>query len=354
MEQPHLMRSEATIEFEFNPDADRPLPAALRDDHPPCRVLVVDDDELVRAQLANLLIAARYEVELAASGAEALRVLSSTRCDIVLTDWQMPRMDGLALCRLVRMRAPDHYLHLIMLTIRDTNDDILTGLAAGADDYLVKGASVEEFLARLEIGRRISRTRASSNPPGRSIHADAATDVHSLGYLVQHLPRELARSQRYGHSLAVVTCNIQGFDRIRSSFERETGEDLLREFVRGCADSIRKSDWVARTGPGEFMVVLPETKVQGAHCVARKFRTLFTAAALSSARYTPTFTAHIAVTAVEAKIDTTSAPQIQALLRAAIDRSQDGSKPGQERAVAEGASMFDEVDAGHGESNELH
>ena len=198
------------------------------------------------------------------------------------------------------MRSPDQYLYLIMLTIRAAKDDILTGLAAAPDDYLVKGASMEEFLARLETGRRITRARVSSNVSGESIHADPATGVHSLGYLVQHLPRELARSQRYGHALAVVTCNLHGFDKSRTAPERQAGEGLLREFVRGCAEGVRKGDWIARTGPDEFMVVLPETKLEGAHWGA-ELRSIFTATALASARNTHLYTARIAVTAVEAK-----------------------------------------------------
>ena len=83
------MRSDTTVALPLNREANDALPAAL-DAQPPCRVLVVDDGELARAQLASLLTASRYDVELAASGADALRILSTSPCDIVLTDWQMP------------------------------------------------------------------------------------------------------------------------------------------------------------------------------------------------------------------------------------------------------------------------
>jgi diguanylate cyclase (GGDEF)-like protein len=347
------MRSETTVALPLNREADDPLPAE-QDAQPPCRVLVVDDDELVRAQLAKLLTASRYDVELASSGADALRILSTSPCDIVLTDWQMPHMDGLALCRLVRMRSPDQYVYLIMLTIRAAKGDILTGLAAGADDYLVKGASIGEFMARLETGRRITRARISANAPGESIHADPATGVHSLGYLVQHLPRELARSQRYGHALAVVTCNVHGFDKSRTTLEREAGERLLQEFVRGCAEGVRKADWIARTGPDEFMVVLPETKLEGAHCVAWKFRSVFTRVALASARNAHLFTARIAVTAVEAKLDATSAPRIQSLMRAAVARSLGDSYDHVEWSVMDGGPPLGEMAADACAKNALH
>jgi DNA-binding response OmpR family regulator len=122
----------------------------------PCRVLVVDDDPLVCTRLGMLLMAAQYEVEVAASGEEALRILETVHCHIVLTDWEMPDMDGLALCRHLRLQRRESYVYILMLTIRDSAPDLLAGLAAGADDYVVKGASVNEILARLETGRRIS------------------------------------------------------------------------------------------------------------------------------------------------------------------------------------------------------
>jgi DNA-binding response OmpR family regulator len=122
-----------------------------------CRVLVVDDDPLVRSRLALFLRAAGYEVELAATGEEALRIMDAAHFHIILTDWHMPDMDGLALCRYVRLRMQENYVYVMMLSIRDTENDALTGLAAGADDFVVKGTAIEEILARLEIGRRNSR-----------------------------------------------------------------------------------------------------------------------------------------------------------------------------------------------------
>ena len=74
----------------------------------PCRVLLVDDDDLVRTRLANLLRASQFEVDVAASGNEALRIMNQRPCQVLLTDWQMPDMDGLSLCRVVR--ADQHEL----------------------------------------------------------------------------------------------------------------------------------------------------------------------------------------------------------------------------------------------------
>jgi DNA-binding response OmpR family regulator len=121
-----------------------------------CRVLIVDDDELIIRRVSSLLERSGYEVIAVRSGKDALRVLSAMTCHIVITDWQMPDMDGLELCRDIRSRADKAYVYVLMLTVRSGSSDILAALSAGADDYAVKGATAEEILARLEVGRRLT------------------------------------------------------------------------------------------------------------------------------------------------------------------------------------------------------
>jgi PleD family two-component response regulator len=129
---------------------------ASHDPAEPCRVLVVDDDELIVSKLMSLLKRSGYEAYSARSGEEALRVLDQMDCRIVVTDWQMHDMDGLDLCRSIRSSADKAYIYILMLTVRDGSGDIVAGLSAGADDYAVKGATAEEILARLEVGKRIT------------------------------------------------------------------------------------------------------------------------------------------------------------------------------------------------------
>jgi DNA-binding response OmpR family regulator len=122
-----------------------------------CRALVVDDDDIARTQLVALLKRSGYDVRGAADGEEALRALAAGNCQILLTDWQMPDMNGLDLCRNVRLSRQNAEVYVMMLTVRDREQDMLIGLAAGADDYLIKGTSNEEILARLEIARHCTQ-----------------------------------------------------------------------------------------------------------------------------------------------------------------------------------------------------
>ena len=111
------------------------------------RVLVVDDEPAVRRAVRRGLVLAGYEVEVAADGDEALAAFAGAPPDAVVLDVLMPGTDGLEVCR--RLRLNGDRTPVLMLTARDTVTDRVTGLDAGADDYLVKPFALEELLARL-------------------------------------------------------------------------------------------------------------------------------------------------------------------------------------------------------------
>ena len=299
---------------------------------PPCRVLIVDDDDLVRARLAALLRMSNFDVELAGSGEEALSILSAAHCQIVLTDWQMPDMDGLALCRYLRTACHENYIYVVMLTVRDGKQDVLTGLAAGADDYVLKGAPIEEILARLEIGRRITHVeqslRTSNRENRRLATTDPLTGAHNLRYLMKNLPRELARCRRYDHPLALLTCDIDQFKQVNDQFGHHAGDLVLQAFVARSSSCLRKaSDWLARIGGDEFVIVLPETTLVGAHSVARKLRQLLAAPPVATAGGPVSFMASVGVTAVEPAHVPTGPSAVKDLLQTA-DRNLYASKRG--------------------------
>ncbi len=111
------------------------------------RILVVDDEPAVRASLSRALRLDGYEVALAADGRAALDALADATSDAVVLDVLMPQLDGLEVCR--RLRAAGDHTPVLMLTARDRVADRVSGLDAGADDYLVKPFALEELRARL-------------------------------------------------------------------------------------------------------------------------------------------------------------------------------------------------------------
>src|SRR6188472_2672940 len=120
------------------------------------RILVVDDEPAVRTALQRALALERYEIELAADGAEALDRIAESPPDAIVLDVAMPRIDGLEVCR--RLRKAGDRTPVLILTARDAIDDRVEGLDAGADDYLVKPFALRELQARLRaLLRRTDR-----------------------------------------------------------------------------------------------------------------------------------------------------------------------------------------------------
>ena len=120
------------------------------------RVLIADDDRLAAEVLARTLARWDYEVTVAGNGAEAWDALRKPDApSLAILDWMMPQIDGPEVCRLVRNDASRAHAYLILLTSRDTHEDAVAGLDAGADDYLVKPFDPGELLARVRVGTRV-------------------------------------------------------------------------------------------------------------------------------------------------------------------------------------------------------
>ena len=118
-------------------------------------ILIVDDDQLLRRILETSLKAAGYDVVAAENGKQALEIFKKSYFPIVMTDWIMPEMDGLELCRAIRQEQNERYTFIILLTSLDSKNDIIVGLEAGADEYLVKPVNQAELQIRLKTARRI-------------------------------------------------------------------------------------------------------------------------------------------------------------------------------------------------------
>lgn len=119
------------------------------------RVLIVDDDEITLEILDNALTESGYEVERASDGLQALQMIRTGRFRLVISDWEMPGMNGLELCRKIRSRQNSSYIYFILLTSRDSTENVVEGLDAGADDFIAKPFQPMELCVRLRAGERI-------------------------------------------------------------------------------------------------------------------------------------------------------------------------------------------------------
>jgi diguanylate cyclase (GGDEF)-like protein len=189
----------------------------------------------------------------------------------------MPEMDGIALCRAIRNHASPGYVYIVFLTAKDSRDDIIAGLEAGADDYLTKPFHPTELMARLTTGKRILELERSLKMANEEIRilsiTDHLTGCFNRGYMTSHLPEELNRASRYGHPLSLIMCDIDRFKNVNDSRGHLAGDSVLRLVVDFIHEALRKDiDWAVRYGGEEFLIVLPETDREGAWAVAERLR----------------------------------------------------------------------------------
>lgn len=243
---------------------------------PELRVLIVDDDPDARDYLVTVVQEAGYLTAVASSGEEALQLLEREFCPILITDRNMPGMDGLTLCRRARQGTYPGYLYIFLLTAHNATEDIVTGLKAGADDYLgKKNISAPELIARLGNARRIinleQALRRALDQKRQMANTDVLTGAYSRRYLERQLSLELERTRRFNHPLSVLLIDIDHFKRINDRLGHAVGDEVLRNTYRRMRELLpRACDWIARYGGEEFVVVLLDTDLHGAEFVAQK------------------------------------------------------------------------------------
>ncbi|WP_129775321.1 diguanylate cyclase [Peristeroidobacter soli] len=243
---------------------------------PEVRVLIVDDDPEARDYLVTVVQEAGYETAVAASGEEALKLLDHEFCPIMITDRNMPGMDGVTLCKRAREGQYPGYLYIFLLTAQNGDADIVSGLKAGADDYLgKKNISTPELIARLGNARRIvgleQALRRALDQKRQMANTDVLTGAYSRRYLERQLSLELERTRRFNHPVSVLLLDIDYFKRINDRFGHAVGDEVLRSAYRRLRDLLpRACDWIGRYGGEEFLVVLIDTDLRGAEIVAHR------------------------------------------------------------------------------------
>src|SRR5271156_1035391 len=232
-------------------------------------ILLAEDDPVTRMLMTRFLKKAGYEVDAVADGTDALEHMTQRYYPFLVTDWEMPQMDGIELCKAVRNLQLDGYVYALLLTARNAKEHIIAGLEAGADDYLIKPVHEPELIARLNTGRRIlalEHSLRAANERNRILSiTDALTGAFNRRYMTEQLPREIERCRRYAYPVAVIMCDVDHFKQVNDVRGHAAGDEVLQQFAARMQRSIRaNSDWVARLGGEEFLIVLPETGYEGA------------------------------------------------------------------------------------------
>jgi DNA-binding response OmpR family regulator len=250
---------------------DLPKPR-VRNQDVPSKVLLVDDDELELSLMADRLIAAGFQVTIANNGEEALKILERDWFPLILTDWQMPVMDGIQFIENLRERGGDDS-YCIMLSVRAASEDYERGYCAGVDDYLSKKSADTEIMARIESGLSTVALRRSLRQSRAALAIsqanNEAANVDAKAHFTARLQSEISRARRYKRSCSALLLGVHpsltapAAD--RAAIEALHIEDTARVALMQALQGVIRIDidTVVLYESGErhvqFAIVLPET-----------------------------------------------------------------------------------------------
>jgi len=249
----------------------------------PPTILVADDEPTNRSLLQRRLERAGYSVVTAQDGRDAVDKTRATLPDLILLDVMMPVMDGLEACRIIKADEATHNIPVIFLSARDETDVKINGLSLGANDYISKPFKAEELLARVDVAMRIKReqdhlrltvveARADAETALESAMTDALTGLLNRYGLQRVLPREHAEAQRYGRQLSCLMIDVDNFKSVNDTYGHPAGDIAIQQVAEILTEAVRHSDTACRYGGEEFLVLLPETNLDGAITLAEKIR----------------------------------------------------------------------------------
>jgi diguanylate cyclase (GGDEF)-like protein len=196
--------------------------------------------------------------------------------DVIISDWQMPRLDGIELCR--RTRVADDtsaFTYFILMTSFGDREHFLRGMEAGADDYQTKPIDIDELHARLVSAERVvalcrkleeknSRLRRDSQASFRAARLDSLTGVSNRLCMNEDLRTMWSRAKRYKHEYAIAICDIDRFKAYNDRFGHLAGDEALRRVAQAIRAALRESDGLYRYGGEEFVVVFPDQSLSQA------------------------------------------------------------------------------------------
>jgi diguanylate cyclase (GGDEF)-like protein len=255
------------------------------------RVLVVDDDRSMRALLERMLVAAGHHVVSASNGVEALSLIEKERPQLIVTDWLMPQMDGIALCRELRSKPENRSIYVIIITMQESSDKLVEAFEAGADDYLNKPITPKVFFARLRAGQRVVQLQeelafdreqlmrfsaelsaANERLQGQAL-SDALTGLPNRRFAMERLEQEWALTKRGDRALSCLMVDVDHFKSINDRYGHQVGDDALKLVADTLRRAARTQDVVCRYGGEEFLVICPDTDAQAAVLCAERLRT---------------------------------------------------------------------------------
>jgi diguanylate cyclase (GGDEF)-like protein len=233
------------------------------------KVLVADDDPTSRLIAKTALAALGHQCRTVTDGTEAWDEFRSWLPDAVISDCRMPGLTGLQLCSAVRAHAESSYTYFIMVSGQGSLDEVLEGMTAGADDYLVKPLDVDVLRARLIAAARITALHRQLDQQKSELHTlndeltaiarrDPLTGLGNRRALDEDLDSLEARVSRYGHRYCMALIDVDHFKSYNDTYGHQAGDRILQAVTAELLAQDREGDALYRYGGDEFLCIFPE------------------------------------------------------------------------------------------------
>jgi two-component system cell cycle response regulator len=282
-----------------------PRPPASPEDYPAhLRVLVAEDEPVSRHRLQVSLSGWGYHVTCVSDGEAALvEMARPDHPSLIVLDWSMPKVDGLQVCRTVRDLITDRYVYIILVTSHDSEDSVVAGFDAGADDYVTKPFNNRELQARVRSGARIVQLQhqliaAREQLREKAMH-DPLTGLLTRGAFFEIHERELLRARRTDTPMSLIMADLDHFKQINDRYGHLAGDDVLREAARRLSATLRRSDAMGRYGGEEFIALATGCRLADALPLAERFRQSINAAPFETSAGTLRVTTSVGVASTD-------------------------------------------------------
>jgi diguanylate cyclase (GGDEF)-like protein len=245
---------------------------------------VVRDDDAIRAEIERAVQLLGHAYRSARGGLEAWALHNTEHADVILSEWDLPGMDGIELCRRTRTSGDEEpYTYFIFLTRFADREHVLKAIEAGADDYHVLPVDPEALRLRLTSAGRVidvhrklaeknSALRRDSQSSFLAARIDPLTRVANRLRMNEDLHVLWARSRRYGHHYCAALCDIDWFKAYNDHFGHLEGDGVLVRVAQTIRSGLRQGDGLYRYGGEEFLALLPEQSLDEARIATERVR----------------------------------------------------------------------------------
>jgi diguanylate cyclase (GGDEF)-like protein len=239
------------------------------------KILVVDDEEIMRSFLRDVLSGEDYQVDVVPTGEEAIEEAGTKEYDLVITDIKMPGTNGMEVLREVKERSPK--TEVVVMTAYASLESAVESMKLGAADYITKPFNIDQV--RIVVAKTLEKRRLRQKAEDEEFYkhlsrTDGLTNLYNQRFFHQLLESELSRAKRFRQSLCLLMLDIDNFKLYNDTHGHLAGNQALKQLAWIFKKSVRSCDMVARYGGEEFAIIAPQTDLEGGKILAARLNRL--------------------------------------------------------------------------------